>query len=139
MKKLIMATAALTALATAAPAFAQPWNYDRDDRRYDRGYDRGYGGPGFRDEIVRAQQMIQRGARNGTLSGYEVRGYQANLRDIQYRIDRYRADGIFDGRERADVDQRFDRLFDLIQQSRVDARERRYDDYGSGYGRGRGW
>jgi hypothetical protein len=136
MKKLIMAAAALTALATAAPALAQPWDYDRDDRRYDRGNGRGYDGPGFRDEIARANQMIERGARNGVLSGYEVRGYRANLRDIQYRIDRYRADGMFDRRERADVDQRFDRLFSLIQQSRGDARERRYDDYGSGYGRG---
>ena len=129
MKKILLSVAALASLAAAAPAMAQPYgDYDRD---YNRGYDNGRyygyergdndrGAYNFNARERELAQRIERGRRNGTLSWAEARQLRYQLSQIQYLERRYRVNGL-NGRERADLDRRLDRV---AIQLRVDMRDR---------------
>ena len=121
----------------ATPAAAQGYGNDRrdhgryeqdhygHDQRYDRGDDRrGYQSINQRQQ--RLDQRIDRGLRGGTLSQREARRLREEFRQIAYLEMRYRQGGL-SGWERADLDRRFDRLEYQVR------RERRDNDYGSGY------
>ena len=121
----LVATLAATAMAT--PAAAQGYGKDHygHDQRYDRGDDRrGYQSINQRQQ--RLDQRIDRGLRGGTLSQREARRLREEFRQIAYLEMRYRQGGL-SGWERADLDRRFDRLEYQVR------RERRDNDYGSGY------
>lgn len=121
MKKIILSLAAASALAAAAaPAAAQS-------------YGPSYRGDGYRNEYstqrgesleVRIERAIQR----GQLTPREARNLRAELREAQRVEWRYRRDGRLTSYERADLDQRFDRVQALLRM------ERRDRDYGYGYG-----
>ena len=140
--------ATVAATAIAAPVAAQSYGYghDRQDQgRYEQGqygqdrYDRharpdtrsdwGDGRHGYQSINQRQQRLdwrIDRGLRDGSLSQREARRLREEFREIAYLEMRYRADGL-SGRERADLDRRFDRLEYQVR------RERRDNDYGYGY------
>jgi Ni/Co efflux regulator RcnB len=126
MKKAVAAMAAAAAVAAiAAPAAAQPYDgrYERHDRydRYDRD-DRGrHGGWNINERQERLDRMIDRGVRNGSLSHREARRLREEFRDIARLEARYRHDGLSRW-ERADLDQRFDRLEARIRYERRDSR-----------------
>jgi hypothetical protein len=122
MKTLIAALAAVTTVtAVAAPAAAQ--SYDRHAGRYEQ--DRG--AYNLNQRQAQLNSRIEFGVRRGMITRREA----ADLRSRSYEIARlearYRVNGL-NGRERADLDRRFDRL-----EMRI-AREVHDRDYGQGYG-----
>jgi hypothetical protein len=128
MKTLIAALAAVTTVtAFAAPAAAQ--SYGRHDQgRYEHGrYEQNRGAYNLNQRQAQLNSRIEVGARRGMITRREA----ADLRSQSYEIARlearYRVNGL-NGRERADLDRRFDRL-----ESRI-AREVHDRDYGQGYG-----
>lgn len=68
-------------------------------------------------------QRIDVGVRDGSLSRIEASSLRSQFRDIASLEARYRRDGL-NGRERADLDQRFDRLSYRIQAERNDRNNR---------------
>ena len=133
MKRLLAATAALSALALAAPAHADPQRYE-DGRAYQQNYDPGRAGPSYgpnnygsnnygqgdfrgggehrfsRDDLYRLQRRIDWGARSGALTRWEARDLYAQLGDLQNRARFYwRTDGA-SWRERQDLQARYERL-----------------------------
>lgn len=131
MKILIAALAAVTTVtAIAAPAAAQ--SYDRADRgryeqdRHDRGH-RDQGAYNLNQRQARLDDRIEIGVRRGVLDRREAANLRGQSREIARLEARYRVNGL-NPRERADLDNRFDRL-----EARI-AREVRDRDYGSGYG-----
>ena len=114
MKKTLLSIAAVSAVAAAivpAVASAQPY----------------YGGGG--DRIAQLDQRIDMGVRNGGLDRHEAWRLKGDLRDVARLQARYSRDGL-NGRERADLDRRFDRISAQIRYERHDR------DYGYGYGAG---
>jgi len=88
MKKLLTAMAAVSALAAAAPSFAQPYVGDRADHIADR---------------------IEMGVRSGSLTLGEADRLRARLRDVERTEARYRYDGMSDWEAR-DLERRYDGL-----------------------------
>lgn len=97
MKKFLIALAAVSTLATAPAAFAQAEDYNR-----------------FSAE---AKRLIERGRASGALTPEEVQGLYVHLEDLENRIARYGADDQFDDDERRDIDARYLRLIQLIEQA----------------------
>lgn len=148
----LAATIAATAMVTPAAAQGYRYGNDRQDHgryeqdrydqsRYDQGrYDQGRynqesrGNHGddrrVHQSINQRQQRldwrIDRGLRDGTLSHREARRLREEFRQIAYLEMRYREGGL-SAWERADLEGRFDRLEYQVR------RERRDNDYGSGY------
>ena len=134
--------ATLAATAIASPAAAQGYGDDRrDNGRYEQGryeqdryghdqrYDRGDDRRGYQSINQRQQRLdwrIDRGLRDGSLSHREARRLREEFRQVAYLEMRYRQGGLSNW-ERADLDRRFDRLEYQVR------RERRDNDYGSGY------
>ncbi len=134
--------ATVAATAIAAPAAAQGYGNDRRDHgRYEQGRyeqdryghdqrsDRGDDRRGYQSINQRQQRLdwrIDRGLRDGTLSHREARRLREEFRQVAYLEMRYRQGGLSNW-ERADLDRRFDRLEYQVR------RERRDNDYGSGY------
>lgn len=117
MKKILLSLAAVSALAAAAaPAAAQSY---RDD-----GYRNGYNPQRSENLEMRIERAVER----GQITPREARNLHAELRDAQRVEWRYRRDGRLTRYERADLDQRFDRVQALLRM------ERRDQDYGYGYG-----
>jgi hypothetical protein len=123
MKTLIAALAAVTTVtAIAAPAAAQTYG------RHDQGRDeQDRGAHNLNQRQAQLNSRIEIGVRRGAITRREA----ADLRSQSYEIARlearYRVNGL-NGRERADLDRRFDRL-----ETRI-AREVHDRDYGQGYG-----
>lgn len=139
MKRLVSALAAVSALAVAAPALAQPYGYDHGDGRYDRDrYDRydnddRYGrgdryGPGddYREQLRRLEFRIDRGARSGRLTRREADRLSWQVQEIR-RLERsyWRNDGRLSGWERRDLNMRVDRLAYQVRREAWDD-DRRY-------------
>ncbi|HEY3695025.1 hypothetical protein [Phenylobacterium sp.] len=127
MKKLItsgLIAASVLALSAGA-ASAQSYGYRGGDHSYDR-----RGGEWMSIDARQAQleRRIDRGVETGQLTRREAFRLRAEFRDIARLEHRYRADGL-SGRERADLDRRFDRLSAQVRSDRRD------NEYGSGYGR----
>jgi hypothetical protein len=116
MKTMLMAVAAVATLGTAAvamPAAAQPYG--------GYGYDRG-GSIDAREAQLR--ERIARAEMNGRLTRGEARRLREQLWSIHRIEARYRYDGHLSRFERADLDQRLDRLTMRVRQQVRD------DDYG---------
>lgn len=130
MKTLIAALAAVTTVtAIAAPAAAQTYGrHDQGRYEQDRGrYEQDRGAYNLNQRQAQLNSRIEIGVRRGAITRREA----ADLRSQSYEIARlearYRVNGL-NGRERADLDRRFDRL-----ETRI-AREVHDRDYGQGYG-----
>ena len=119
MKTMLMTVAAVATLGTAAmamPAAAQP---------YGGGYGHDRGGSIDARE-AQLQERIARAEHSGRLNRREARRLREQLWDIHRVEARYRYDGRLNRWERADLDQRLDRLAFRVRQ------EVRDDDYGHG-------
>lgn len=105
MKKYLAIAVAAAALMTAAPAAAQSWQSinQRQDRLDDR---------------------IDTGVRNGSLTRNEAVRLRAEFNDLVRLEARYRASNGLSRNERADLDQRFDRLSQRIRYERNDRDDR---------------
>ena len=117
MKTMMMAVAAVATLGTAAlamPAAAQP---------YGGGYGGG-GGGSINERQAQLQHRIARAEQTGRLNHREARRLREQLWGIHRVEARYRYDGRLNRWERADLDQRLDRLTFRVRQ------EVRDDDYG---------
>ena len=141
MKKILLSIAAAASVAAAVPAMAQSWDrghgyeggptYDRGDAYGRGGYDRGAGYGDINQRIREITFRIERGTRDGSLDWRESRMLRGQLAGVQNLERRYGWDGL-DGRERADLNARLDRLSYQVRGQRHDR------DYGSGYGDDRG-
>ena len=145
-KALFASLAAVAAVtAVAAPAAAQPY---RDSDRYEQGryeqgrydndrYERGgwdhdrwdRGGYDINQRQQQLDRRIEMGLRRGDLTPREAYRLRAQAHEIARAEARYRVNGLSRW-ERADLDQRFDRLESLIRYERHDGDRR----YGQGYG-----
>jgi|GEM_PF-544374 len=159
MKSVLLALAAVSTLAAAGSAAAQPYrgdnyrgdnyrgdNYRSDNYRSDnyrgdnyrsddyRGQpDRGYG----RGEGQRLEMRIQRAADRGALSWREARFLRAEVDAVQRLEWRYSRDGLSRW-EANDVARRYDTIRARIRWERSDGDGVPGQRYGSGYGGG-GW
>lgn len=118
MKTMLMAVAAVATLGTTAlamPAAAQPYGGGYG------GYDRG---GSINERQAQLQHRIARAEQTGRLNRREARRLREQLWDIHRIEARYRYDGRLNRWERADLDQRLDRLTFRVRQ------EVRDDDYG---------
>jgi hypothetical protein len=126
MKKLTTLTLiGASALAlTAGVASAQP-------------YGRGGGWMPMNQRLAQLDQRIDRGVQRGDLTRPEAMRLRAQFRQLVRLEDRYRRDGL-NNWERADLNQKYDRLAAQIRFERRDNQygygdDRRQDRYGSGY------
>ncbi|MGA0599433.1 hypothetical protein ACO2Q3_01865 [Caulobacter sp. KR2-114] len=113
MKKILLAIAAVASLGAAASASAAPYGY----------------GPGPGDGAAIDQRInqislrIDRGARDGSLNFREARGLRYQLDGIRRLEVRYGRDGL-NGRERAELNGRLDRLSYQVRGERHDGDRR---------------
>jgi hypothetical protein len=123
MKTLIAALAAVTTVtAIAAPAAAQTY------ARHEQGrYEQNRGAYNLNQRQAQLDSRIEVGIRRGVITRREAADLRKQSYDIARLEARYRVNGL-NPRERADLDNRFDRL-----ETRV-TREVRDQDYGQGYG-----
>ncbi len=83
---------------------------------------------GIRDRIQRAEERIDRGIDQGSLTRHEAGRLKGELGQIMRKIDRMKADGRFDHRERERINRDLDRL------ERNISREKHHgDNRGHGY------
>jgi hypothetical protein len=127
MKKIIIALAATTAFAGAAPAAAQ--------------YGMGGNGPVRADQL---QLQLQAGVRSGAITRAEAMPLREQLRQLTRLETLYARDGI-SGRERADLQHRINALRQGIRMAartgddRYDRADNRYDRDDDRYSRGDGY
>ena len=80
---------------------------------------------GIRSRIIEDQQRIERGIEHGSLTRHEARMLQRELGAILDKIDRMKADGRLDPREREIINRDLDRLDrDITREKRNE--QRRY-------------
>ncbi len=110
MKKMVFAMMfAIMLFATMATSYAE----------------RGDWHGGIRSRIIEDQERIERGVEHGSLTRHEARMLQRELGDILDKIDRMKADGRLDPREREIINRNLDRLDrDITREKRND--QRRY-------------
>jgi hypothetical protein len=126
MNKIILTLAAVSTLAVATAASAQP-GYGYNDRRGPP-----VSAPASSIDARQAMlaQRIQIGLRNGSLNRREADRLRIELRNIQRMEVQFRRTGYgLDRREIAQLNDRMDRLSTLIRWERNDRQ------YGQGYGR----
>ena len=109
MRKLIATMAAVSALGVAVPALAQDFTYRADQ----------------------AQDRIDAGVRDGSLTWYEARDLRSRLSDLRQLEARYEESGMR-GWQQRELDRRFDALNNDVYAERHNNQyryERRNDDY----------
>jgi len=128
MRTLMMTLAALSATAAAAPAAAQYYPDDRASQgyRYDRGYDQGYN----RNSLQQLGWRIDRGIRNGSISGREAYGLRRELNQLTV-LDRRLRQGGLTRWERTELDRRTDALARRVRFERNDGGWRNDNGYGN--------
>ncbi|HEX8481812.1 MAG TPA: hypothetical protein VF650_07920 [Allosphingosinicella sp.] len=99
MKKLIIALAATSALASAVPAAAQSGGYGNNSG----GYGNGNGNAEMRSDQL--QMRLQAGVRSGAITRAEAMPLREQLRQLT-RLEAVYAQGGISGRERADLQHR---------------------------------
>ncbi|HEY7809983.1 MAG TPA: hypothetical protein VIA98_06360 [Allosphingosinicella sp.] len=102
MKKLLIATAALGALATAAPAAAQ---YSNQNSQGAYGNVNAGGAVGVQNRLARLETRIQAGVQAGTIDRTEARTLRMQLRDITRLERQYSRNGLSQ-QERQDLQMR---------------------------------
>ncbi len=86
---------------------------------------------GIRDRISEANRRIDRGIERGSLTRHEARKLNDELNGILNKIDRMKADGHLDEREREKINRDLDRLDkDIDREKHDDDTGRRDDDSG---------
>jgi hypothetical protein len=137
MKKLLASLAALSALALAAPASADPPRDYRNERSYDNDGYRGdnyrgdYGrddfrrGPnfGFDQRLDRLEWRLREGTRRGDLNQWEARRFWGDLRDIREMKRSFQYSNGISPREAQILDNRIDRFGYAL---RAELRDDRY-------------
>ena len=138
MKKLLASLAALSALAIAAPASADPPREYRNERGYDndshrgdndrrdeyRGGDfRGAGNWNFDQRLDRLEWRLREGTRHGDLNRYEARRFWGELRDIREMKRSFQYSQGISPREARVLDNRIDRFGYAL---RAELRDDRY-------------
>lgn len=113
MRKVLLSLAALTVVASAAPASAQGYGRGYDDRSWQP----------VERRLDRLQDRIQRGVESGRLTRREAQGLRAEFRDLVQRERGYSRNGLT-WQERADLDARFERLNQRIRYERRDGEDR---------------
>lgn len=109
MKRLVMSLLAASTVAAALPAAAQaaPWTP-------------------INQRQASLEQRIDQGVRSGQLTRQEAYRLRGEMRDLNRLEARYRrSGGHLDGRERADLNRRFDRLSAQVFDQKHDP-QRRY-------------
>jgi hypothetical protein len=136
MKKLLTISAAVSALAIAAPAAAQSWNQDYSNQnRSNQGYANANAGGsvGMSNRIEQLQARLQAGVQSGVITRQEAQSIRPQLRQLRDLERRYSVNGLSQ-QERQDLQYR---LRTVRQQLRVaDGGNRQYDqysDYDDGY------
>ncbi len=111
MKRIVLSLIAAASLAgAAAPAFAQgprPSDWQPLAQRQDN-----------------IERRIDDGVRSGQLTRREARGLREQFNSLLRLEDRYRRDGL-NGRERADLQRRFEALADRVRFEKHDDQVRR--------------
>ncbi|HEX2764719.1 MAG TPA: hypothetical protein VHM92_12865 [Allosphingosinicella sp.] len=117
MKKIIIALAATTAFAGAAPALAQ------------------YGSGNYPSRTYQLQEQLQEGVRSGAITRAEAMPLRQQLRQLG-QLERQYSYGGITGRERSDLQMRINRLRQQIRFAarNGDSRYDRDDRYGDRYG-----
>jgi len=105
MKKLLTVAIAASALAAAVPALAQSYLDDR---------------------ATQADQRIDNGEADGSLSASQADDLRARLHDIERQQDRYQADGMANWQSR-ELNRRYDSLSNDIYNMRHDEYQYRRD------------
>ncbi len=107
MKRILTIAIAASALTAAVPALAQSYLDDR---------------------ATQADQRIDNGERDGSLTVSEADTLRARLHDIERQQDRYQSDGMSNWQSR-DLERRYDSLSDQIYGMRHNTQYnyRRYD------------
>lgn len=135
MKKFLIPAIALAAASVAVPAIAQNYGpQHRDDRggRYEQNhrgdrYERDNRG-GWQSISQRKYQLdrrIDQGERNRQLSRREATRLRAELNQL-IRLEHSYQSGGFSGRERVELDRRYDRLAMQVRAERRDNDNRRH-------------
>ena len=130
MKKFIATMAAVSALAIAAPAAAQPGYGNQQDS-----YRGGQADANLSMRIERLQMRLQAGVQSGAISRSEAMPLRRQLRDLTQLEQRFSRDGI-SGQERGELQRRMRDLRMAIR--RADGNDQaRWSDYDreDGYGR----
>lgn len=109
MKRLVMSLLAASTVAAALPAAAQAAPWTPTNQRQ-----------------ASLEQRIDQGVRSGQLTRQEAYRLRGEMRDLNRLEARYRrSGGHLDGRERADLNRRFDRLSAQVFDQKHDP-QRRY-------------
>jgi len=126
-KKVLIPALALVAASVALPAAAQSYGPGRDYRDHDR-YERSdYGWQSINQRQAQLDRRIDRGVRNGQLTRREAGRLRSEFASLVRLEAQYRRGGL-NRWERADLDDRFDRLEARIRYERRDD-DRRGRDY----------
>ena len=144
MKRVLLAVAALSTLAAAGAAAAQPYggdgyrqDYNRDGYHdNDQGAWRGGYGSGYdRNQGQRLEWRIQRATQMGALSWREASYLRDQVNFVQRLEWRYSQDGLSRW-EAIDLARRYDAISARIRQERSDGDSQPGQRYGQGYGYG---
>ena len=128
MKKFLIPALALAAASVAVPAMAQNYGPQHRGDRYEQPYQRDNRG-GWQQIAQRKYQLdrrIDQGERNGQLSRREATRLRYELTALVHLERSYMRGGL-SYRERADLDQRYDRLSMQVRAERRDHDNRRGD------------
>jgi hypothetical protein len=118
MKKVLLSLAAVTAIAAAAPAAAQPhWKNDRYSERYDQRYNPDLAPASLNARQNKIANKIDSYARNGMLRPAEANRFMAELQRIDQREGRLRNNG-YALQERQRILQRLTQLNNEIERVR---------------------
>jgi len=116
MRKVLLSLAALSAVATAAPAMAQPYGHAYGHQQ------RGYDSRGWTPVEVRLDRLytrIERGVESGRLTRREAHGLRYEFRELVNRERAYSRNGL-SYQEQADLNARFERLNARVRFERQD-------------------
>ena len=119
-KKALIPALALVAASVALPAAAQSYGHGRDNNRgHDRYEQADYGWQSINQRQYQLDRRIDQGVRNGQLSRREASRLRGEFHSLVRLEASYRRGGL-NRWERADLDQRFDRLSAQIRYERRD-------------------
>lgn len=134
MKKVLLSLAAVSAIAVAAPAVAQPYGYVVRDYRLDQNSQR-LAGQAINQRQAELNRRVDQAYRNGRITRVEANALMAELARIEVLDRRYRNNGrTFTQGERQEISNRLDRVQAQLRVDRIDGPRYSYG-YGNSYSR----